>query len=658
MSYQRPGSRERPIVIADTSSSSSSAADTDEGKHDTISRPVSDTDEGKHDTISRPVSPAHQPVRPPRPYPYTDEGRHDTISRPMPPPQVPPRPSPPRQILPQPPRLHPYKLIDATTSLIDRRSSPVSSSSSTFSSYSSSQSSLNPFPFVSPLDPQPIRPRPSPPQQVIPRPPPPQPIRFTPPPPQPVRFTPPPPPQPVLPRPSQPPSFGYSNPPLYTSSSSSSGYLPPLTPPARLPFYSPPPSFIQQSSSSSSQQQRQQQQQKPMHFEDMIVAEEAEAARLRQTPSPVSPPPPSSSSSAPGPLLAKLMATFSRLAATPPQAAAEAAPLRPSLKRTARYKGSYAGADTVEEGSETQKKRLERIRRSERATGAIIAATKRPSYILVDEKGRSITDMDAFKGMVGQFNCICNTYRPSALHRISTTTDYYGISVIPPFVCTCDRLRVPLSTCDEYACHNAATSVVCYPRASWYGESIESNCSLGAQTHKCNNTDMLYLREGLNPIRLHIRSYGPLLGKGLESFGFIPSGRFIMQYVGYVFDSSELDDQVIEDQVAYRRTLSRMSEEERAAAPTQQHYIVAMRRNLYINARMLGNAARFINHSCDPNCEMVHKIVVGLPCIAIFAKKNIRPGEQLTFDYDFDRRGLHARNMACKCGAPNCRKFI
>ena len=65
------------------------------------------------------------------------------------------------------------------------------------------------------------------------------------------------------------------------------------------------------------------------------------------------------------------------------------------------------------------------------------------------------------------------------------------------------------------------------------------------------------------------------------------------------------------------------------------------------NAAVGGNIARFINHSCTPNCwfEVVDKT------IWIRAKRNIRRGEELTYDY----RIIGERTIPCRCrpGCPN-----
>jgi SET domain-containing protein len=71
-----------------------------------------------------------------------------------------------------------------------------------------------------------------------------------------------------------------------------------------------------------------------------------------------------------------------------------------------------------------------------------------------------------------------------------------------------------------------------------------------------------------------------------------------------------------------------------------------------------GNASRFINHSCDPNCEAV--IEDGR--IYIEALRDIPTGEELTYDYAYIRKGRFRKAWetlyACHCGSPKCRGTI
>tara|TARA_E500000081_G_scaffold105677_1_gene107256 strand:- start:1255 stop:1731 length:477 start_codon:yes stop_codon:yes gene_type:complete len=65
------------------------------------------------------------------------------------------------------------------------------------------------------------------------------------------------------------------------------------------------------------------------------------------------------------------------------------------------------------------------------------------------------------------------------------------------------------------------------------------------------------------------------------------------------------------------------------------------------------NTAKYINHSCDPNCEV--DIIKGK--IWIIAIKDIKKGDELSYDYGF---GYDAdfRQFPCKCGSKNCCGYI
>jgi histone-lysine N-methyltransferase ASH1L len=79
--------------------------------------------------------------------------------------------------------------------------------------------------------------------------------------------------------------------------------------------------------------------------------------------------------------------------------------------------------------------------------------------------------------------------------------------------------------------------------------------------------------------------------------------------------------------------------------------------NMIIDATR-GSIARFVNHSCDPNCRMEKWTVNGKPRMALFAgSRGIMTGDELTYDYNFDP--YSQKNVQeCRCGAANCRGFL
>lgn len=64
------------------------------------------------------------------------------------------------------------------------------------------------------------------------------------------------------------------------------------------------------------------------------------------------------------------------------------------------------------------------------------------------------------------------------------------------------------------------------------------------------------------------------------------------------------------------------------------------------------NPARFLNHSCDPNCE-ARKLGEKIWIVTV---RTIRAGEELTFDYGYDLEDY--QDYPCRCGAASCRGFI
>ena len=65
------------------------------------------------------------------------------------------------------------------------------------------------------------------------------------------------------------------------------------------------------------------------------------------------------------------------------------------------------------------------------------------------------------------------------------------------------------------------------------------------------------------------------------------------------------------------------------------YYMTLIDKQLWINSENVGGLAKFINHSCDPNCKLERWEVSGLP-IFFFENKEIKEGDELTFDYNWE----------------------
>jgi SET domain-containing protein len=84
-------------------------------------------------------------------------------------------------------------------------------------------------------------------------------------------------------------------------------------------------------------------------------------------------------------------------------------------------------------------------------------------------------------------------------------------------------------------------------------------------------------------------------------------------------------------------------------------FLFIVDRGVVIDATRNGNAARFINHGCDPNCESV----IDDRRVFIEALRTIAPGEELNYDYQIGRSKDDPPDVdevfACRCGAATCR---
>ncbi|GJJ68240.1 hypothetical protein EMPS_00586 [Entomortierella parvispora] len=129
-------------------------------------------------------------------------------------------------------------------------------------------------------------------------------------------------------------------------------------------------------------------------------------------------------------------------------------------------------------------------------------------------------------------------------------------------------------------------------------------------------------------------------GFGLRAMEGLPAGSFVMEYIGEVLPHASF----------VKRT------REYSQAGVEHFYFMSLQSDEVIDATKKGCLARFINHSCNPNCHLEKWVVGSKLRIGIFTIKRVAEGEELTFDYQFERYGAEAQK--CYCGEPNCTGFI
>lgn len=131
-------------------------------------------------------------------------------------------------------------------------------------------------------------------------------------------------------------------------------------------------------------------------------------------------------------------------------------------------------------------------------------------------------------------------------------------------------------------------------------------------------------------------------GRGAFATRDIKSGERIVEYKGERISNAEAD----------RRYPT--------PKPGEHHhtFLFELDDDTCVDAAVGGNSARYINHSCSPNCETI--IEDGK--IFIEAAKSIRKGEELTYDYfyilDEPHSPANKKIYPCRCGSRKCRGTI
>nr|GMD94173.1 histone-lysine N-methyltransferase ASHH2-like [Ipomoea batatas] len=164
-------------------------------------------------------------------------------------------------------------------------------------------------------------------------------------------------------------------------------------------------------------------------------------------------------------------------------------------------------------------------------------------------------------------------------------------------------------------------------------ECVQGTCPCGEQ---CSNQQF----QRRNYAKLKWFKCGKK-GYGLQLLEDVSKGCFIIEYVGEV-----LDMRVYEAR-----------QKEYALKGHKHFYFMTLNGSEVIDACAKGNLGRFINHSCDPNCRTEKWMANGEVCIGLFAIRDIKKGEELTFDYNYVRV-FGAAAKKCVCGSPQCRGYI
>ena len=129
-------------------------------------------------------------------------------------------------------------------------------------------------------------------------------------------------------------------------------------------------------------------------------------------------------------------------------------------------------------------------------------------------------------------------------------------------------------------------------------------------------------------------------GWGVRTTEKIAEGVFILEYIGEV--------------VSHRLFRDRMST---MYKDDPHHYCLNLDSRTVIDGYRIANEGRFVNHSCEPNCEMQKWSCNGYYRVGLFSLRDIEPGEELSYDYNFDNYNSEHQQV-CHCGSSRCRGVI
>lgn len=131
-------------------------------------------------------------------------------------------------------------------------------------------------------------------------------------------------------------------------------------------------------------------------------------------------------------------------------------------------------------------------------------------------------------------------------------------------------------------------------------------------------------------------------GNGVFAAKDISKGTKIIEYIGKKVTKKQAEKIA---EIQFKKGESKKTSEGHV-------YLFELNSKYDIDGNVSWNPARFINHSCDPNCETDN--IRGH--IWICAKKNIKKGEELSYDYGYSL--ADALEHPCKCGSKNCCGYI
>lgn len=185
--------------------------------------------------------------------------------------------------------------------------------------------------------------------------------------------------------------------------------------------------------------------------------------------------------------------------------------------------------------------------------------------------------------------------------------------------CGCEPFSDGQATCGDFRCANYSTQTECV------------NCN-----PFCINNNFQKRKYK----KVEVKQSGRK-GFGVFAAQPIEAGAFIVEFTGEIISKEDFESR------------SKGSTENREL----HMYIIQLKSKTFVDCRRKGSIARFINHSCEPNCRLEVWRVGNKLRVGVFSLESILLGEELSFDYQW-QPSSELPLTKCYCGKYSCRGFL
>ncbi|CAI4225702.1 unnamed protein product [Auanema sp. JU1783] len=265
------------------------------------------------------------------------------------------------------------------------------------------------------------------------------------------------------------------------------------------------------------------------------------------------------------------------------------------------------------------------------------------SFELIGKKKKDKDYIEAWKLMDDKI------YTPRPVFNV--LNDKYTKIRTSAYHADCPKPRLQLVQEEEVMCDCPPGEDRCGPKSKCQNRSTHQECPESCERVQGGCQNRCISRKAVNPGI--VSKATELKGTGVFATATLPEGAFIAEYAGEIISLTEKQRRI--DQSAQCKN------------DEEKHYMMQLDKNRVIDCKYKGNVARFLNHSCDPNCIVESMDVVvssnGMGKgssvrydrrVAIFTRREISVGEELCFNYDMQEYSVGTPLPECRCESSNC----